>query len=218
MGDPPVDHLAARPFRLDRLLEVQLGGSERHRGLENPVRQDVEAFQRTADAGEFLDVIVPRSEIGVFDRPRDRDAFLRVRLHVDRREPVALLAPHQRAAARVVAAYPVEGFLLDVGMILVIDEKPAVRRSDRVAGAVLDALFLQHLTRRHVLMGKLPRRAVRRGVVDDVPQVMTALEDQRFEALLAELLGGPPAGDSRADDDGVVGVRGLAFQIQIHGF
>ena len=76
MGDPAVDHLAARPFRLDRLLEIQLGGSERHRRLELAVRQDVEAFQRSTDAGEFLRVVIPWRELLIFDRPRYRDAIL----------------------------------------------------------------------------------------------------------------------------------------------
>ena len=65
------NHFAAGPFSLDRLFQIQFRRRQRHRRLENAVRQDVETFHRPADACEFLDMVIPGSEFGVADRPRN---------------------------------------------------------------------------------------------------------------------------------------------------
>src|SRR5262249_36349314 len=60
------------------------------------------------------------------------------------------------------------------------------------------------LARPAAAMGKLPRPLGRVHIVFDMLDVLPALEQENFETLLGELLGGPTAGDSGSDDDRVV--------------
>ena len=117
----------------------------------------------------------------------------------------------------MIAAHPVEPFLLDVGVILIVDEELAVCGLDRVSCTVLDRLLSQHFPSGFVLMRKLPGSAVRSGVVLDVFDVATALQHQGFQTLLTQFLGRPPAGNARTHDDGVEGVVSFALEIQVHG-
>jgi hypothetical protein len=41
--------------------------------------------------------------------------------------------------------------------------------------------------------------------------IAPAFEHERFEAFFGEFLGGPAAGNSGADDDGIEGVTSFAF-------
>src|SRR4051812_12027162 len=63
-------------------------------------------------------------------------------------------------------------------------------------------------------MRKLPRIEIHSGVVLDVDYVAAALEHERLEALLTQLLGGPSPGNSGADHDRVVRRR-LAHRANI---
>jgi hypothetical protein len=70
----------------------------------------------------------------------------------------------------------------------------------------LDRLIGDVLRRGAVAVRQLPGRERGGGVVFDVLDRPAALEDERAEPALGELLGGPAAGDAGADDDRVVGV------------
>src|SRR4029077_124695 len=66
-----------------------------------------------------FDVVVPRRDILVANRPVRGDALFRVRLEVEVAVTIALTSPHQRSAAHVVAAEPVEALNLCIWRILI---------------------------------------------------------------------------------------------------
>ena len=116
---------------------------------------------RAGDAGVPLDVVVPRRDVGVADRPVDRDAFLRVGLEVEVAPAIALAAPHQRAAADLIAAIPVEALDLGVRRLLLVDPPVEVLLVERVV-ALEDRIRLLHRARAAAAMRILPRRLASR--------------------------------------------------------
>ena len=87
-----------------RSVTCTLDAVQRHRRQELAVGQLRQALPAAADAGEALDVVVPRRDVLVADRPVDGDARPGVRLEVEVAPAVPLPAPQQRAAADVIAA------------------------------------------------------------------------------------------------------------------
>src|SRR5262245_945019 len=78
-----------------------------------------------------------------------------------------------------------------------------------VAGRLTDErVVVDQLARIVAAVRQLPRCHVRRGVILDVLHIAAALEHQRLEAVVTKLLRGPTAGNSGADDDGVVRLIG----------
>ena len=108
--------IIGRPPKIfgDALLHLLLEAVHRHRRQELAVGQLRQALAAAADAGEALDVVVPRRDVLVADRPVDGDAVARVGLEVEVAPAVRLPAPQQRPAADVIAAHPVEA--LDLGV------------------------------------------------------------------------------------------------------
>ena len=188
-----------------RLLQMSLDAVEIHRRQELAVRQLRQVLGTAAHADEAFDVVVPRRDLGVAHRPVDRDAILRVRFEVHRAPAIALPAPHDGAAADVIAADPVEALDLGVRMLGVVDEPVLRRLRDRVAAARGDCLSLQVFVGGAAAVGKFPEVLGRSRIVA-VLHVASAIEHQRLESLLRQLLGGPAARDARADDDGIVGM------------
>ena len=182
----------------DRLF----GAVERHRRLKLPVGQLRQAFDRSGDAREALDVVVPRREVRVADRPVDRDAVLAFASKSKSPQAIALPAPRQRAAADVIAAVPVEALDLGVGRVLFVHPPVEILLVERIV-APEDRIGLYHRARAAAAMRILPRRLARVGVVLDVLDVLAALEQQHAQAAFGELLGRPASGDAGADDDGV---------------
>ena len=203
-----------------RLLQVSLDAVQIHRRQELAVGQLRQPFGAAAHADEALDLVVPRRELGVADRPVDCDPVLGVRAEIQVAPAIGLPAPHQRAAADVVAADPVEALDLGVRMLGVVDEPVLRGLRDRVAAAGSNRLPLQVFVGGPAPVGKLPDVLGRRRVVA-VLHVAAAVQHQRFQALLRELFGGPAAGDAGADDDGIVGMvfgRGRVFWRICHSF
>ena len=186
-------------------LQMSLDAVELHRRQELAVGQLRQAFGAAAHADEALDVVVPRRDLGVADRPVDGDAVLRVRFEVQVAPAIALPAPHDRAAADVIAADPVEALDLRVRMLGVVDEPVLRRLRDRIAAARGDCLALQLFVGGAAAVGKFPDVLGRSRIVA-VLHVAAAIEHQRLESLLRQLLGGPAARDAGADDDGIVGM------------
>jgi hypothetical protein len=169
------------------------------RRQEFSIRQLREPVAAAADAREGLDLVVPRRDLVVAHGPWDRDALFRIRFEVERREAVALARPHERFAADVVSAQPVELVDLDVGVIEVVDE-PVGIGGRGVAGAALDRLSLPRFLGDAVRVRQLPG-VFRRGGVLAVPDHPSAVEHQGLETFFRELLGGPSAADPGSHDD-----------------
>ncbi len=67
-----------------------------------------QSFLLAAHADEALDVIVPRRDVGVADRPVDGDAVAQVGLEIEIAPAVHLASPDDRLAAHLPRAEPVE--------------------------------------------------------------------------------------------------------------
>ena len=81
---------------LVRLIRNQfLAAIERHRREELAVWQLRHPFVRSVDSGVLFYVIVPARDIGIANRPINRDSFLRIRLEVEIAPAITLAAPHQ---------------------------------------------------------------------------------------------------------------------------
>src|SRR5690606_28711483 len=113
---------------------------------------------------------------------------------------VRLPAPEERAAADVVAAHPVEAFVLGVRVVDVVDEPMSRGGMGRVTRAGLFVLPRAIGGRLAVAPLEVPRLLERGGVVA-MRHVAPALEQERAEPAFAKFLGGPAAADSRPDDN-----------------
>ena len=120
---------------------------------------------------------------------------LRVGLEIQRTEAITLARPHERAAADVIAAQPVEGLLFDVGIVEVVDE-PVFVGGRGIAGARSDGFALAGFLRDAVAVGQIPG-ILGGGRVFRMPDHAAALEDQGLQAFFRELLGGPAAAHAR---------------------
>jgi hypothetical protein len=82
-----------------------------------------EAFFFSADAGEVFDVIIPGGDILIAYGPVDCNAVFGVSLEVQVAESITLPSPGKRPASDLVAADPIEGIILYVGIFTIVDEK-----------------------------------------------------------------------------------------------
>ena len=149
-----------------------------------------------------LDVVVPRRHVRVADRPVDRDAVLEIRFEIEIAEAIALASPRQRPSADVVAAVPVEALDLGVWRVALVHPPIEILLVQRIV-ALEHLVSLDHLAGAAAAMRILPRRLAGVLVVLAVFDVLPALEHQDAQAALGQLLGRPPSGDARPDDDGV---------------
>src|SRR3954471_18185364 len=180
-----------------------LGAVKIERRQKLSIRHRFEMVGVAAYANEFLDVRVPGSDVVVGDRPVHAVAEL---LRCDELVLAPALAgagPDDRLAPDLVAANPVERFRLDVWVVAVLDEEMhgvlAVTR--RFAD---QRILLEDLTGQGAAVRQLPRLEIHGRIVLDVDYVPTALEHERLQPLLAQLLCRPAARDAGADYDGVV--------------
>ena len=190
-------------FALDLPLERLLDDVEFHRRLEHAIRQLRQTLIRTADTHPAFDMVVPGGEVGIADRPVDADPFLGVGLEVEIAPAIALPAPGDRPAADMIPADPVEAVHLGVGMLVILHEPVVPLIVDGVACAGLLLVMLLDLVLRGAAarIAEIPRVLVEGRIVLAMLHLPAAFEHQRLQALFAELLGRPPAGDAAADDD-----------------
>src|SRR5437879_5496885 len=210
--EPAVGEGALQPRLHELLARVHL-----HRRLELAVRELRQAELFPAHADEALHVAVPGCHVGVADRPVDAMAVAQVRLEIQVAPAVHLAPPNQRLPADLVPLNPGERLVLDVGIAVILNEE-VLHRFVELARARLDRVLLGAL-RPHrqprVAQRELPAGLVLRDVVLAVLDVATALDHQRLEPLLGELLRGPAARDAGPDYDRVVGDHAQARPIEV---
>ena len=209
VGGAPDRQAAPRPLARNGFAGVAFDHVERHRRLEFAIGKLWQALRRARYADELLDLVVPRRQIGIADRPVGAVAIALVGPEIIVRPAVSLPAPGQRTAAELVRPEPGEIGALGrrVGVLGVVDEvvlrefvEVAVERLHRVGPIVARGIALP--SERHI-----PRRFGFGGIILLVPDFAPALDHQHLEASLGQLLGRPAAGDARADDD----------RIELHG-
>jgi hypothetical protein len=153
-----------------------------HGGHELAIGKLGKIFDGAADASESLNVIIPRRDILIADRPVDGDAFLRVGFEIEIAEAIALTPPHQRAAADVITAEPIEGFLLDVRALGFVDPKVVVGLIEDIIATLNGVRFLCG-DGVAAAVGDFPRSFERVNVVFDVLDVAASLQEQNLEAF-----------------------------------
>ncbi len=207
VGDPRRDDPATPVKGVTQAPGDQLlGAIELNRRLKLAVGQLRQAFGRTGNPGEPLDMVVPRCQILVPDGPVDRHSVARIRLEIEITQTIALPPPQQRATSDLIATKPVEAANLRVRRILVRGPPVEVLLVERIV-APENGIRLLHRERATPAMRILPRALEGVNVVSYVLDILAALEQQHVEALLAQLLRRPAAGNPGADDDSVVAIR-----------
>src|SRR5882757_1085108 len=103
-------------------LKLLLDAVELHRWQKLSVGKLGQVFGTAAHPDEGLYVVIPRRQVVVANRPVDCNAVARIRLKIHLAPAVALTAPGDRTTADLIASYPVEPLLLDVGIIQLVDK------------------------------------------------------------------------------------------------
>src|SRR6266513_856605 len=206
--DPRNRHVAPGEGVLDPALHEVLGAVQFPGGQDVPVRQVRQTEPLAAHPHEALDVVVPGSQVLVADGPVDTVPVAQIGPEVEVAPTPAQPAPDQTAPAELVAADPAERLAVgrDVGVFSIVYEKVPGRLAERVVLALNRVVALVQRLLAPAAVRQLPGLQPLRDVVLPVLHVAAALEHERLEPFLAQLLGGPAAGDTGADDDRVVGL------------
>src|SRR4029077_9823236 len=139
----------------------------------------------SADSDEIFHVVVPRRDIGVTDRPINRDSLAKIGLKIQVAPSVNLAAPHYGAPTHLSAPYPPERLsrLGRVGMLFVAHEKLRRPLSAGVAGTLNRLIFPLPMAIPHSPKFNLPRR----NMLDIVflgNNRTPSLEHERFQPVL----------------------------------
>ena len=121
------EHPAVVELPFQRVANVLLRTVELHRRQKLSVRKLRQVLSLAADASELFNVVVPRCDLVVADRPVDADTFLHVRFEVQITPPIGLPRPHDRAPTHVAAANPMKRlvFVESVGVLVIVHEELA---------------------------------------------------------------------------------------------
>ena len=199
MSATALNHVAAGKGGHDFALRVFLDVVHLPRGEKFAVGQSLEAVVVAADAGEPLDVGIPRREFVVSDRPL-AEAVAGRALEIKAAPALRLAGPDEGFAADLIAANPVEGPVLHVGVLVVFDEE--VR-----GGFVEGVAFFRDGIRGGdgawglVAVREIPRVFQRGRIIVAVLHLPAALQHEGAQAGLAEFLRRPAAADAGTDDD-----------------
>ncbi|MBX7122474.1 MAG: hypothetical protein K1X42_10125 [Opitutaceae bacterium] len=166
-----------------------------HWRLELAVGEVRETLLGTTDPGETLNMVIPRRNVGIADGPIDGYTLSGIGLKIQVAQSEAQASPHERSAADLVAAEPLEGLSFGVGIVDVVGPPILVQFSQN-ALAELDGMFGFQCERVASTMRHLPRAAEGVHIILDVLNVAPAFEQQHLEALLSQFLGGPTAADA----------------------
>src|SRR5215211_3702127 len=192
-------------MRVKTIANRRLDAVHFHRRLKHAVREMWKTERFAADADETLDMIVPRCDFGVANRPVDTDAVPKVGFEVEIAPAIDLTTPDDGFPTDLTRAKPIERLVRGsavriIGVVcpedvteLVEAYRAALNRLARFDCAAVSKSAKPHVPRRHVF------RVVALWV-----DVAAGLENQCAKAALAQLLCGPATGDSRADDYCVV--------------
>ena len=161
------------------------------------------------NAGKLLNIAIPGSQVLIPDRPVYNMTIPGIGFKIQLTPPVTLTAPHQRTAADVIAADPVEALDFLVRVLGVLDEPVLRRLADRVAGPLLHVVVLELFRWDLVAARQVPRIHEHRRVVPDVLDVTAALQDEHRGARLRETTRHDGPAEAAPDYDDVERCRHL---------
>ncbi len=204
----PDGHDAVIKFLRQRVAHILLHAGHLHRRQKFSVRQLRQPFRLAADARERFHVVVPRRDVRVPNGPVNRDAILQVGFKIQIAPAVALPAPGYGFPAHLPAANP-RKFLVGIGGIrifLVADEKLV---GIFVASVVTLAL---HRLRAGALRAIVPAPILQlphRNMLDVIALRQNGaprFQHQHPQPFFRELLRRPAPGNSRTDNDRIIGI------------
>src|SRR5690606_11049184 len=108
--------------------------------------------------------------------------------------------PKQRFSTDLVSANPIEWFLLDIGMFVVLHEEVLSVFAECVTPAD-NWIRCPHFFGDFTAVFELPRHHVSSRIVDIVFYITAAFEYNTFEAAFGEFLCRPPAADAGSYND-----------------
>src|SRR5690242_4248772 len=197
------------------VFEIQFNAGQLHWWKELAVGELAQTFRLTADASEFFDVVIPGGYVGIANRPIDGDSIFQVGFKIEITPAIALPSPSDGLTAHLAPANPgkmlagIEG----VGIILIVDKKLVRVFVACVIALALDGLgAFAHETIIPVAMLEFPDGNVLDVVVlgdNGAPR----LQDECVESFFGEFFRGPAAGDSRTNNDCVVGRSGHGLSL-----
>src|ERR1700743_1911430 len=170
-------------------------------------------FRLSADPREFFNIIIPGSDILVSDRPIDGNTFLCIRFKIHVTPAIALSSPGERAAANLVASYPVKRVSLDVRMVLIVYKKLLV---PFIICETLNRVLFSVPVRILKPVSKIQWIQHGSGIVLYMLDLSSALQHQCFYTFFTNLFCRPAAADARTDDDGIVCITGICLPVQIN--
>src|SRR5882724_4208850 len=157
---------------------------------------------------------IPGCDLFIADGPFDAIAITYGSREFEMTPAGAGASPDQGFAPNLVSADPVEGLVLNIGMILIFYEEMR-RILSEARGCGDEWVFLDEGLGHGAAMGEFPGGHGSRGIIFEVHDIPSSFEHESLQALLAELFGGPSSADARPDHDGVEAVRGNAFGIDM---
>src|SRR5579871_4002847 len=163
--------------RTEPLPHRFLDSRQLHWLLQDAIGQMRETQRLAADSHKTLDIVVPRQQIGIANRPVDAYPLAHVRFEVEVAPAEAIPAPRQRLATHLVAANPGERLFLYIRTLRILEEKVHHGLIERMT-AILDVIVVVEY---RVIDGaevlEAPRWAVLGDIVSAVRDAASALED-----------------------------------------
>ena len=145
-----------------------------------------------ADADELFNVVIPRRDVSVAYRPVSSYAFSGVGFKIQVAQAETMPRPHQRLAAGLIAAHPVEWLDLVIRMVAVFDEK-MLGVLFEIEDVFLNEILFLILDGQFVAVRQFPRVFIGRRVILDMFDVAASFEHQRLQSFFGQLLGRPSA-------------------------
>src|SRR5690606_18168711 len=157
----------------------------------------------TRNACKFLNVAVPRIEILITYRPVNRKTVPCRSRKIEVAPALRVACPKQRLSTHLVTANPVEGFLLRVGVFVVLYKK-VHRIFLECITLAYHRILLLNLPRYFTAVLKFPRHHVRGRIIDIMLYVFAAFQHKRFESFLSQFLCCPATADPGTNHDCII--------------
>src|SRR5262249_13186014 len=136
----------------DSIFDDKFGASHLHWRKKFAVRKLWQALCLTTDAGELFDVVVPRREVLLPNRPVRGDSIMQIGFEIQIAPAIRLASPDDGTPANLAAANPEKRLLWigDVRILLIVDEEFAVQFVQAAAGPLDGLLGIELVAIAHV--------------------------------------------------------------------
>src|SRR5205085_7511538 len=116
MGTPRISNVTVFIIAFYTFLEVIFDTAQSPCGKKLTIGKGIDSIFVAANANELLHIAIPWRHIVVANGPIDSEPVATGSFEVVVAPPLSLPCPHDALAANLVAADPIERFVLDIGM------------------------------------------------------------------------------------------------------